>query len=84
MGVVCFRARRSGLEPAALDRLDQELLEAIHRTGEVFLSHTRLLDRFTLRMALGGLRTISWDGEVCWELLLAPLRRSAGRPAAGS
>jgi len=84
LGVVCFRAVHPGLEAGALDRLNQDLLDAINRTGQVFLSHTRLRSRFTLRMALGGLRTRPQDVQACWELLVGTLRRLKKRPAPDS
>ncbi len=50
-------------------------MDAVNRTGEVFLSHTRLRDRFTIRIAIGNLRTEPRHVERAWELL----RREAAR-----
>jgi aromatic-L-amino-acid decarboxylase len=44
-------------------------MEAVNRTGEVFLSHTRLRDRFTIRLAIGNLRTEERHVARAWELL---------------
>ncbi|HEX8939346.1 MAG TPA: pyridoxal-dependent decarboxylase [Candidatus Limnocylindrales bacterium] len=74
---VCFRYRPAPLrgredEPALaaeLDRLNARLMDAVNATGEVFLSHTRLADRFTLRVAIGNLRTEERHVRRCWELL---------------
>jgi aromatic-L-amino-acid decarboxylase len=57
--LVCFRAAPVALrgDDAALDRLNQALLDAVNATGEVYLSHTRLRDRLTLRLAIGNIRT---------------------------
>jgi aromatic-L-amino-acid/L-tryptophan decarboxylase len=76
---VCFRYRRAALaghEPEAdvsarLDAMNQALMDAVNRTGEVFLSHTRLADRFTIRLAIGNLRTQERHVERAWELLRA-------------
>jgi aromatic-L-amino-acid decarboxylase len=35
----------------------------------VFLSHTRLRDRFTIRLAIGNLRTEGRHVRRAWELL---------------
>ncbi len=81
--VVCFRARPAALaarlatatpaERAELERylneLNEALLEAMNASGEVFLSHTKLRDRFTLRLAVGNLRTRAWHVQRAWELL---------------
>jgi aromatic-L-amino-acid decarboxylase len=81
--VVCFRACPAALARARdrasedmraamdryLDELNQALLDAINDTGEAYLSHTRLHDRLTLRLAIGNLRTTRRHVERAWELL---------------
>ena len=54
---------------ADLDDLNERLLRAVNATGEVFLSHTRLRDRFAIRVAIGSLHTEERDVERAWELL---------------
>lgn len=51
------------------DALNQALLDAVNRTGEVFLSHTRLHGRFAIRVALGQIRTEDRHVARAWELL---------------
>jgi len=83
---VCFRYRPAALagredEPAVharLDELNTRLMDTVNRTGEVFLSHTRLADRFTIRMAIGNLRTEPRHVERAWELLRTEAARLAG------
>ena len=53
----------------ALDELNARIMDAVNRTGEVFLSHTRLAGRFTIRLAVGNLRTEARHVERAWELL---------------
>jgi aromatic-L-amino-acid decarboxylase len=68
--VVCFRAVPPGLsDPQAIDGVNERLLEAVNRTGEVFLSHTRLGGRFVLRLAVGNIRTTEHHLGRAWELL---------------
>lgn len=64
---VCFRFAPSGFPD--LDALNEALLNAVNATGRVFLSHTRLGDRFTLRLAIGNLRTERRHVELAWRLL---------------
>jgi len=74
---VCFRHRPAALAGrededavhAALDRGNARLMDAVNRTGEVFLSHTRLRDRFTIRLAIGNLRTEPRHVQRAWDLL---------------
>lgn len=60
--VVCFRAD-------ADDAFNERLLERVNAGGEVFLSHTRLQDRFVLRLAIGNLRTTEAHVARAWALL---------------
>jgi aromatic-L-amino-acid decarboxylase len=68
--VVCFRHHPRGLgDEAALERLNQQLLDRVNASGEVFLSHTKLGGRFVLRLAVGNLRTTDAHVRRAWELL---------------
>lgn len=75
--VVCFRARQT-------DEFNAALLERLNASGEVFLSHTKLGDRYTLRLAIGNLRTTERHVARAWELirqLAAELKENPGRSA---
>jgi aromatic-L-amino-acid decarboxylase len=83
--VVCFRARPRGWpdDDASLDRLNAELLDAVNTTGQVFLSHTKLAGRYTLRMAIGNIHTREIHVASAWNLLKHHCDRLArGRGAA--
>jgi aromatic-L-amino-acid decarboxylase len=69
--VVCFRARpvHSPMSHVELNALNEKLLGSVNATGEVFLSHTVLNERFTLRLAVGHLRTGERHIARAWELL---------------
>lgn len=69
--LVCFRAvDASGDGDAAeVDALNERLLAQINRDGSVFLSHTKLNGRFTLRLAIGNLRTDRATIERAWALI---------------
>ena len=69
--VVCFRARPAGIAPdhAHLDAFNSALLEAVNASGRVFLSHTKLGGKFTIRLAVGNLRTTEEHVRVAWDLL---------------
>jgi aromatic-L-amino-acid decarboxylase len=68
---VCFRWNPHGrsMEEAELDVRNAAIMDAVNRTGEVFLSHTRLAGRFTIRLAIGNLRTEERHVERAWVLL---------------
>ena len=75
--VVCFRAKPRGRDwsEAGLEALNQRLLDEVNASGEVFLSHTKLDGRFTLRLAVGNLRTTERHVGRAWELLQDALAR---------
>jgi len=62
--VVCFRLRRD-----ATDEAHQLVLDRVNRSGEVFLSHTKLNGRYAFRLAIGHLRTTEQHIRRAWELL---------------
>jgi aromatic-L-amino-acid decarboxylase len=84
---VCFRWRPAPLagredEPdvaAWLDGANIALMDGVNRTGRVFLSHTRLAGRFTIRLAIGNLRTEPRHVELAWALLRAEAVRLDGQ-----
>ncbi|MGH9331705.1 MAG: pyridoxal phosphate-dependent decarboxylase family protein [Vicinamibacterales bacterium] len=75
--VVCFRARPAAIadNAAALDALNERLLDRVNASGEVFLSHTRLNGVFTIRLAIGHLRTAEPHVRRAYDLLGAELSR---------
>jgi aromatic-L-amino-acid/L-tryptophan decarboxylase len=60
--LVCFRRDAS-------DEENDRLLERVNASGEVFLSHARLGDRYALRLAIGNFRTIEDDVRLAWDVL---------------
>ncbi|HYO63916.1 MAG TPA: pyridoxal-dependent decarboxylase [Pyrinomonadaceae bacterium] len=79
LSVVCFRAAppNGGTPPgepeaereARLDALNERIMHAVNSTGAAFLSHTRLHGRFTLRLAVGNIRTTETHVRRFWQLL---------------
>jgi len=51
------------------DVRNEQLLERANATGEIFISHTRLHDRYWLRLAVGSARTTEEDVCRAWEVL---------------
>jgi aromatic-L-amino-acid/L-tryptophan decarboxylase len=80
---VCFRWNPgSGVDgdPSGDERLDARnaaIMDAVNRTGDVFLSHTRLDGRFTIRLSVGNLRTEPRHVAHAWALL----QEAASAPA---
>ena len=62
LNLVCFR-HVSG------DVATGDLLTALNATGEVALTHTRLADRFVIRVSVGARATERRHVERLWELI---------------
>jgi len=69
--VVCFRAKPAGREwsEAELARMNEAILTRVNGSGEIFMSHTVLGGRFTLRVAIGNLQTTERHVRRAWELV---------------
>ena len=67
--LVCFRYAPGDMDPAAADEANQRILDRVNASGQVYLSHTKLLGRFALRLAIGNLRSERRHVEKAWELL---------------
>jgi aromatic-L-amino-acid decarboxylase len=72
---VCFRFRPTGIAPndpvteEILERLNAEVMSRANAGGDVFLSHTKLRGIYTLRLAIGHIRTSAEDVAAVWDLL---------------
>jgi aromatic-L-amino-acid decarboxylase len=80
LGLVCFRACPK--QNADLDALNEAIMHRVNASGRALLSHTRLHDKFTLRLSIGNIRTTEQHVRQVWELLNENLRRTIHVPNA--
>ena len=69
VSLVCFRMKIAGATEAELTELNQSLLESINATGKVFLTHTSLKGKYTIRMAIGARTTKEVHVHEAWEII---------------
>jgi aromatic-L-amino-acid decarboxylase len=67
LNLVCFRHRTG-------DAVNQRILDGVNASGKLYLTHTRLNDRLTLRLSVGQAQTQRRHVERAWELI----REAAG------
>jgi aromatic-L-amino-acid decarboxylase len=60
LNLVCFRHRGG-------DEVNQKLMERLNRSGGLFLTHTKLNDKFTLRLCVGQTNTTSRHVQRAWH-----------------
>jgi aromatic-L-amino-acid decarboxylase len=65
--LVCFRACPKDISD--LDALNEKLMNDINASGKAYISHTKLNDKFTLRLSIGNVRVEERHIETVWYLL---------------
>ena len=72
---ICFRAHPIGMDDGSkLEALNEGIMNSINGQGRFFLSHTKLNGTFTIRVAIGNLRTNETDIRDLWNLLQTCLK----------
>jgi aromatic-L-amino-acid decarboxylase len=67
---VCFRAHPQSInDEETLNKLNEELMNLVNESGEIFISHTKLQGNYTLRLAIGNIRTEEKHISQAWRLL---------------
>jgi aromatic-L-amino-acid decarboxylase len=64
LNLVCFRLR-------AGDWANQKLMDALNRSGELYLTHTKLDSKLTLRLCVGQTNTTARHVENAWKRIKA-------------
>jgi aromatic-L-amino-acid/L-tryptophan decarboxylase len=62
LNLVCFRMK-------ATDETNQRLMDSLNATGKLYLSHTKLNGKFTLRLCVGQAHTEERHVRSAWELI---------------
>jgi aromatic-L-amino-acid decarboxylase len=84
---VCFRFNPRRIREGELNGINEEILGRVNAGGRVFLSHTTLHGDFTLRIAIGNLRTAEVHIATAWrelrEAAAEVMRERESRAAVG-
>lgn len=64
LNLVCFRHRGG-------DEFNQQLMETLNSSGALYLTHTKLGGKFTLRMSIGQTHTEARHVEQAWKAIVA-------------
>ena len=67
---ICFRAHPPDVnDENVLEELNSTLMNKVNETGKLFLSHTKLNNKFVVRMTIGSIRTSENHVIQGWELI---------------
>jgi aromatic-L-amino-acid decarboxylase len=62
LNLICFRLKGA-------DQMNEELLRRLNRSGKLFLSHTRLNGKFTIRFCVAQTRTELQHVQQAWDAI---------------
>ena len=69
LSLVCFRLVPPGAGEDTIARVNAAIMERVNARGHAYLSHTRVAGRYTLRLAIGNIRTDRSHVDVAWREL---------------
>lgn len=71
LSTICFRYVPEGMnDENELNEFNKKLMDKINEGGKVFLSHTKLNDKFAIRFVVSGLRTTEMHVKEVWEHII--------------
>ena len=70
LNTLCFRFHPDYIsDEQKLDELNEQLLNRIQQSGELFLTHTKLHGTFTIRLVLGNTNLEKRHAERAWQII---------------
>lgn len=66
---ICFRYNPGNKTEEELNNLNEKLFEKINFSGKIFLSHTKLNDKFVIRLTIGSIRHERRHIEEAWQII---------------
>jgi aromatic-L-amino-acid decarboxylase len=70
LSTVCFRAvPNKEMSEEKLNEFNKTLMDEINNSGKLFLSHTKLNNKFTIRLTISGIRTTEEHVLNAWEFM---------------
>ncbi|MCW9707399.1 pyridoxal phosphate-dependent decarboxylase family protein [Fodinibius salsisoli] len=70
LNTICFRFHPAHIsDEAKLDEINEQLLTRIQQSGKLFLTHTKLNDRYTIRIVIGNTNVEKRHVDNAWSLI---------------
>ena len=68
LNIICFRYKNC--KPEIINDINKQLLDTINDTGEIFLSHTGIDDKFVIRFVCGQTNVEKRHIEKAWRIII--------------
>ena len=77
INLVCFRYHPShlNLNEEELEQINKALMDELNRAGKMFITHTKLKGKFTLRLCIGQTNTTREHVQKAWDRIQASATR---------
>jgi len=70
LNLICFRYHPNGIDdPGKLDDINRRLLETLNQTGKLYLTHTKLDGKYTLRFVASQTQVKRDDIMAAWDII---------------
>jgi len=70
INLICLRYHPQGIDDLSiLNTMNEQLLHELNGTGLIFVSHTKVNDKYTIRMSIGQTNVTQEHVEHAWELM---------------
>jgi aromatic-L-amino-acid decarboxylase len=69
INVVCFRYKPTGLDETEINKLNEDLNHKLNDSGKIYLSHTVIDGKYTLRMVTGQTNVRIDHVQTAWDLI---------------
>jgi aromatic-L-amino-acid/L-tryptophan decarboxylase len=75
LNTVCFRYKPAGKNDAEINQINERLNHALNDTGKIYLTHTTLNNRYTLRMVTAQTNVTEEHVAKAWDLIKETARK---------
>lgn len=70
MNLVCFRYKPSGIDSQEeLNELNAKIMDALNKSGKIYLTHTKINGNFSMRMSIGQTNVTLDHVKNAWSLI---------------
>jgi len=75
VNMLCFRYHPENIaDEEKLNQLNEKLLHSLNRTGKIFLTHTKINNRYTLRLVIGQTNVSQSHIDRAWSLICSSIK----------